>query len=436
MQVSDAQGNVQAELFKSNAVSNENLASVVTEVCRWFAERFGAFEVGNLEESVVATVRELVDTAIGEGEDGLIHAVSLALALKSFFQHCSVFSDYLRNKLANAVDNALTTKDRERSVLRVPPEVISRAVALVPSLEELEDVVIKSVKLSIAKPLTIADLRELAKEGRVAVVFDSRRHRYQITIKIKDLFTNTDAEVIITLSNEKVNTVLKYGYKTDKKPRKGEGRGGTEEGEKEEESNRLFDLVPRILEPYASLFLKHGWIPAFSSIEFVKFMLEIEEKDRSAFNTTRDELRTILLNALKKFKFTTVSYKDGTRLYDPLFVTNLKEYVYIDEDNKELIVPSRFFAEIETRSGYKSALVNLLLKEGLLKTKHATYTFARKDKTDDKTTLNVAIFYLNKLAELLGFDPKDLMREEGLDISKLLELKENEAGGDGDAVGQ
>jgi hypothetical protein len=28
------------------------------------------------------------------------------------------------------------------------------------------------------------------------------------------------------------------------------------------------------------------------------------------------------------------------------------------------------------------------------------------------------------------------MREEGLDISKLLELKENEAGGDGNAVGQ
>jgi len=436
MQTSDAQGNMQVGFFKANAVSEESLSNVVAEVCKWFARRFGAFEVGNLEESVVATVRELVDTAIGEDEGELIHAISLALALKSFFQHCSVFSDYLRNKLANAVDNALTTKDRERSVLRVPPEVINKAADLVPSPEELKDVVIRSVKLSIARSLTIAELRELAKEGRVAVVFDSGKHRYKITIKLKDLFTGADAEVTITLSNEKVNTVLKYGYKIDEKPRKGRERGRIEEEEREGDVNQLFDLVPRILEPYASLFLKHGWVPAFSSIEFVKFILEVEEKDQAVFNTTRDELRAVLLNALKKFSFTTVSYKDGTRLYDPLFVTNPKEYVYIDEDNKELIVPSRFFAEIEVRSGYKSALVNLLLKEGLLKTKHTTYTFARKDNLDDKTTLNVAVFYLNKLAELLGFDPKDLMKKESVDISKLIELKENEAGGDGSVVGQ
>lgn len=421
MQTSDAQGNMQAGLFKANAVSEESLSNVVAEVCKWFSERFGNAEVGDLEETVKASVEEVLDSAVGE--DGLVRAVSLILSLKAFFKHCGAFNEFLRNKLASVIDSSLTIRDKERTVLKVPPEVISKAVASAPSFEELREAVVKSIALGVAKPLTIAALRELAREGKVSVLFDSRRHRYQVTLKLRDLFTDEDVEVVIPLSNATINVVLKYGHKVDEKPKKGKKR-------EDEDVNPLFDFVPSILEPYTALFLKHGWVPDFSSIEFVKFILEVESKDKAVFNTTRDELRALLLNALKKFRFTKVTYKDGARLYDPLIVTNPKEFTYVDEDNKELIVPSRFYAEVEVRSGYKSAVINLLVREGLLKTKHTTYTFARKDKPEDKTVLNVAVFSLDKLTELLGFDPRDLMKTGELDIAKLIELKEGRAGDD------
>jgi hypothetical protein len=427
MPANDAQVSAQAEIYKPNLDSEEALLNVVTDVCRWFTEHFGEFEVGNLEETVKATVEELVNSAIGE--TGLIRAVSLILSLKAFFLHCPAFNDYLRNKLVSVVDNALTIKEKEKTVFRVSPEVISKAVASVPSFEELREVVVKSIAFGIAKPLTITDLRELARDGRVSVVFDARKHRHQITIKLKNKFTDVDTEVILSLSTEKSNIVLKYGYKIDEEPKQGKKKGS-------EGVNPLFKKVPRVLEPYVALFLKLGWVPAFSSLEFVKFVLELENREQAVYNTTRDELRGLLLHTLKKFKVASVSYKDGARLYDPVFVSNLKEFVFIDETNKELIVPSRFFTELEVKSGYKSVLINLLAKERLLKTKHTTYTFARKDKPDDKTTLNVVVFSLDKLRELLGFDPRDLMKTEELDISKLIELSEGRERGDENDVDQ
>jgi len=423
MPANDAQVSAQAEVYKSNLDSEEILkrrGELVAQACSWFSSRFGEYVTGDLEGAVREVVWNLLEEAAGE--DGLVHSVSLILTLKAFFQHCRAFNDLIRNKIPQVIDEILRN-------LKIPVEIINRASSVIPSFDEFREVVINAVTFGVAKPLTIAVLRELAREGRVRAFFDTRKHRLQIVLKLKNLFTDADVEVIIFITNKQINSVLKYGHKFDEDKEE-------EEEEKKENINPLFKVGPKVLDPYYGWFLKQGWVPYLSSINFVKFALEIVNKEQSMFNTTRDELRTILLNALKKFKFTTVSYKDGARLYDPLFVTNLKEYVYIDEDNRELIVPSRFFAEIEIHSGYKSALVNLLLKEGLLKTKHTTYTFARKDKPEDKTVLNVAVFHLDKLAELLGFDPKDLMREESLDITKLIELKENEAGGDGDAVGQ
>jgi hypothetical protein len=428
MPANDAQVSAQAEIYKSNLDSEESLkrrGELVAQACSWFGSRFSEYVTGDLEGTARDAVWNLLEGA--KGEDELAHSVSLILALKAFFQYCPVINDMHRNKTSQAIDRVLRA-------YKVPADIVNKASNMVPSFDELREVIINAVTFGIARPLTIADLKDLAREGKVRAFFDARKHRYQVMLKLRDLFTDTETETIIYITNKQINDALKYGHKYDERG----SEEGEEEGEKEKkkEVNPLFEVGPRILEPYYGWFLKHGWVPYTSSINFVRFILEIVNKEQSVYNTTRDELRTLLLNALKKFKFTTVSYKDGDRLYDSLFVTNLKEYVYIDEDNRELIVPSRFFAEIEVHSGYKSALVNLLLKEGLLKTKHATYTFARKDKPEDKTVLNVAVFHLDKLAELLGFDPKDLMREEGLDISKLIELKENEAGGDGDAVGQ
>jgi hypothetical protein len=423
MQTSDAQVNVQAELYKADADIREKLASVVTDVCKWFNDRFGGVVIGNLDESVRATAEELVDSAVGE--DGLVHAVSLIETLRAFFQHCRVVDDITRDRVINAIDDAITIKENDKEVLKVPLEVLNKARTLVPTVEELREVLLKTLALSVAKPLTIATLKELARDGRVSVVFDARKHRYEFTVKLKNLFTDTDAEIIIPISNATVNVVLKYGNKVDEKPKKNKKK-------EKEEVNALFMFVPSILEPYVGLFLKHGWVPDFSSLEFVKFLLEMESREQTAYNTTRDMLREALLKALKSFKFTKVTFQGGDRLYDPLIVDNLKEFVYVDEDetNKELIVPLRFFTELEVKSGYKSALVNLLAKEGLLKTRHTRYTFARRDKPDEKTTLDVAVFNLDKLGELLGFDPRDLMKTEELDISKLIELSESKAGGE------
>jgi uroporphyrinogen-III synthase len=417
---SNTQVNVQAEVFKTDADIKERLANIVTEVCKWYGDRFGGVEVGNLDESVRASVNELLGSAVGEAE--LAHAVSLIAVLRAFFEHCKVLDDVTRNKLINAIDDAISTKEGDKKVLKIPREVLNKARTLVPTAEELREVLLKTLVLNVAKPLTIATLRELAREGRASVVFDARKHRYEFTLKLKNLFTDADAEIIIPISNTTVNTVLKYGNKVDEKPKKSKKKG-------KEEINRLFMFIPSILEPYAVLFLKHGWVPAFSSLEFIKFLLEMENKEQAVFNTTKDELREVLLKALKSFKFTKVTLQGGDRLYDPLIVDNLKEFVYVDEISKELIVPSRFFTELEVKSGYKSALVNLLAKEGLLKTGHTRYAFARRDKPDEKTTLDVAVFNLDKLRELLGFDPKDLMKTEEFDISKLIELSESKAGG-------
>jgi hypothetical protein len=422
MQTSDAQVNVQAGLFKADADIRERLASVVTDVCKWFNDRFGGVEVGNLDESVRTTAEELRDSAVGE--DGLVHAVSLIEALRAFFQHCKVFDDLTINNVVNAIDDAITIKENDKKLLRIPREVLNKARTLVPTVEELREVLLRTLVLSVAKPLTIATLKELARGGRVSVVFDARKHRYEFTVKLKNLFTDTDAEIIIPISNATVNVVLKYGNKVDEKPKKSKKK-------EKEEVNALFMFVPSIMEPYVGLFLKHGWVPAVSSLEFVKFLLEMESKEQAVYNTTRDMLREILLKALKSFKFTKVTFQGGDRLYDPLIVDNLKDFVYIDETTKELIVPSRFFTEIEVKSGYKLAVVNLLAKEGLLKTRHTRYTFARRDKPDEKTTLDVAVFNLDKLGELLGFDPRDLLKTEVFDISKLIELSESKAGGGG-----
>jgi len=422
MQTSDAQVNVQAELYKADADIREKLASIVTDVCKWFNDRFGGVVIGNLDESVRATAEELLDSAVGEAE--LVHAVSLIEALRAFFQHCKVFDDLTMNKVVNAIDDAITIKENDKKLLRIPREVLNKGRTLVPTVEELREVLLKTLALSVAKPLTIATLKELARDGRVSVVFDARKHRYEFTVKLKNLFTDADAEIIIPISNATVNVVLKYGNKVDEKPKKNKKKG-------KEEVNMLFMFVPSIMEPYVGLFLKHGWVPDFSSLEFVKFLLEMESREQTVYNTTRDMLREALLKALKSFKFTKVTFQGGDRLYDPLLVDNLKEFVYVDEDetNKELIVPLRFFTELEVKSGYKSALVNLLVREGLLKVKHTRYTFARKDRPDEKVTLDVAVFNLDKLGELLGFDPRDLMKTEEFDISKLIELSESKAGG-------
>jgi hypothetical protein len=427
MQTSDAQVNVQAELYKADADIREKLASVVTDVCKWFNDRFGGVVIGNLDESVRASAKELVDSAVGETE--LVHAVSLIEALRAFFQHCKVFDDLTMNKVVNAIDDAITIKENDKKVLRIPHEVLNKARTLVPTVEELREVLLKTLVLSVAKPLTIATLKELARDGRVSVVFDARKHRYEFTVKLKNLFTDADAEIIIPISNATVNVVLKYGNKVDEKPKKNKKK-------EKEEVNALFMFVPSILEPYVGLFLKHGWVPALSSLEFVRFLLEMESKEQAVYNTTRDMLREALLKALKTFKFTKVTLQGGDRLYDPLIVDNLKDFVYIDETTMELIVPSRFFTELEVKSGYKSAVVNLLAKEGLLKTEHTRYAFARRDKPTEKTTLDVAVFNLDKLGELLGFDPRDLMKTEELDISKLIELNESKAGGDENAETQ
>jgi len=416
MQASNAQVNVQAEFFKTDSDIEERLATVVTDVCKWFSDRFGGVEVGNLNESARATAEELLDSAVGE--DGLVHAVSLIETLRTFFEHCRVLDDVTRGNVVNAIDDAITTKENGKKVLKIPREVLNKARTLVPTAEELREVLLKTLALSVAKPLTIATLKELARNGRVSVVFDARKHRYEFTLKLKNLFTDADAEIIIPISNATVNVVLKYGNKVDEKPKKSKKKGA-------EEVNKLFLFVPSILEPYVVLFLKHGWVPAFSSLEFVKFLLEMESKEQAVYNTTRDVLRETLLKALKSFKFTKVTLKDGNRQYDPLIVDDLKDFVYIDETSKELIVPSRFFTELEVKSMYKTALINLLFNEGILKTKHTTYTFKRVDKPNEEgVVLNVAVFDLKKLGELLGFDPTDLMKEGGVSIQELLEKKE------------
>jgi len=429
MSVNDAQVSAQAEVYKPNLDSEEILKrreDLIAQVCSWFGSRFDDFVVGDLRESVREAVGELLAEAAGEDE--LAHAVSLILTLKAFFQHCRVFNDFVRNNVPRAIDEVLGVPQGDSKGLKpgIPVEIINRASSMVPSFDELREVVIKAVALGVAKPLTIADLREMAREGKVSALFDARRHRYQITLKLKNLFTDADAEVIIPISNATVNVVLKYGNKVDEKPKKNKKKG-------KEEVNMLFMFVPSIMEPYVGLFLKHGWVPDFSSLEFVKFLLEMESREQTVYNTTRDMLREALLKALKSFKFTKVTFQGGDRLYDHLLVDNLKEFVYVDEDetNKELIVPLRFFTELEVKSGYKSALVNLLAKEGLLKTRHTRYTFARRDKPDEKTTLDVAVFNLDKLGELLGFDPRDLMKTEVFDISKLIELSESKVGGGG-----
>jgi hypothetical protein len=421
MQAGDAQVNVQAGLYKADADTREKLASVVTDVCKWFYDRFGGVEAGNLDESVRATAEELLDSAVGE--DGLAHAVSLIETLRAFFQHCRVADDLTMNKVVNAIDDVITIKENDKKLLRIPPEVLNKARTLVPTVEELREVLLKTLVLSVAKPLTIATLKELARGGRVSVVFDARKHRYEFTVKLKNLFTDTDAEIIIPISNATVNVVLKYGNKVDEKPKKNKKK-------EKEEVNTLFMFVPSIMEPYVGLFLKHGWVPAFSSLEFVRFLLEMESREQAVYNTTRDMLREILLKALKSFKLTKVTFQGGDRLYDPLIVDSLKDFVYIDETTKELIVPSRFFTEIEVKSMYKTALIKLLLNEGVLKTKHTTYTFKRSDNPKEEgVVLDVAVFDLNKLKELLGFDPAELMKESAVSIRDLLEAKQEQPEG-------
>ncbi|MCG2881253.1 MAG: hypothetical protein L7G96_08025, partial [Vulcanisaeta sp.] len=387
----------------------------------------GGVEVGNLHESVKASVSELLDTATGEAE--LVHAVSLIVAIRAFFESCKVFDDLTTNRVINAIDDAITIKENGTKRLRVPHEILIKAHTSVPTAEELRAVLLKTFVLSVAKPLTIATLKELARKGKITVVFDARRHRYQITFKLPNLFTDTESEIIIPISFTTVNTVLKYGDKVDEKPKRGKKA-------KEEDINPLFDRVPGILEPYVGLFLKAGWVPAFSSFEFVKFLLELESKDQAAYNTTRDELRAILLKALRKFKFAKVVNKEGSRLYDPLVVDNPKGFVFVDDATNELIVPSRFYAELEVASGYKSALANLLQKQGILKVKHTTYVFARRDDPNNKIVLDVTVFDLERLKELLGFDPQDMMSKGEIDIASLVELKEGEARGDENAETQ
>jgi len=424
MSANDAQVSAQAEVYKPNLDSEENLKrreELVAQACSWFSFRFDEYITGDLKGTVRDAVLNLLEEATGE--DGLVHSMSLILTLKAFFQYCRVFNDFVRNNVPRVIDEVLgaSQEGSKGPKPRIPVEIINRASSVVPSFDEFREVVINAVTFGVAKPLTIAVLKELAREGRVRAFFDARKHRLQIVLKLKNLFTDADAEVIIYITNKQVNAVLKYGHKFDEDKE--------EEEEEEENINPLFEVGPKVLEPYYAWFLKQGWVPFLSSIDFVKFILEIVNKEQSIYNTTRDELRTLLLRALKEFKFTSVTYEDGIRLYDPLFASNLKEFIFIDEPNKELIVPLRFFTELEVKSGYKSALVNLLVKEGLLKTKHTRYAFARRDKPDEKTTLDVAVFNLDKLGELLGFDPRDLMKTEEFDISKLIELSESRAGG-------
>jgi hypothetical protein len=431
MQASNAQVDVQAGVLKTDADLEERLATVVTDACAWFSNNFEyPMHLGNLQEAVKDVVVELMSVA--DTDDAKAHAIALIEALKVFLSKCPAVSrlkvevkdvvGFLDAVLGQLLRGA---EQGEGGLLlqKVSVNVVAKVPKQLPSPEEVRETVAKVFRTIIAEPFSIGDLHEAIKNKKVTAFFDAKRHRYEVHLKVRNKFTGLDNEIVITLPIGTVNNVLVSGLEYDKEPKRKKNK---------EEENKALELirnVPKVLRGYTAEFLKCGLLPTFSSISFIKAVLELTSKEDTTINTTREELKSILVRGLKSFKFARVELRGGNRLYDPLLITDLKDFVYIDEASMELIVPSRFFTEIEVKSMYKSALINLLLNEGILKTKHTTYTFKRLDNPNEKgVVLDVAVFDLKKLGELLGFEPTDLMKENGFSIQKLLEKKEETQG--------
>jgi hypothetical protein len=430
MQTSDAQVNVQAGLFKADADIEERLASVVTDACAWFSNNFKyPMEVTDLREAVKDVIEELMSVA--DNDDAKAHAISLIEALKVFLSKCPGVSKLNVKDAVAFLDNALGQLLRGAEpgkggllLQKVSANVVAKVPKQLPNPEEVREVVAKTFRTVIAEPFSIVDLHEAIKKKNMTAFFDAKKHRYEVHLKVRNKFTGMDNEIVITLPIGTVNAVLVSGPEYDKEHKKGKNK------EEERKALEVFFSTPKILRGYIAEFLKCGLLPTFSSISFVKAVLDLTSREDSTINTTREELRSVLVRGLKTFKFATVKLKDGKRLYDPLIVDNLKDFVYIDDTSKELIVPSRFFAELEVKSMYKTALIKLLLNEGILKNKHTTYTFRRSDNPDEEgVVLNVAVFDLNKLKELLGFDPAELMKESAVNIRDLLEAKQEQPEG-------
>jgi hypothetical protein len=424
---------VQAELFKTDSDIEERLANVVTDACAWFSNNFEhPMTFGDLQGAVKDVVDELMSVA--DTDDAKAHAIALINALKVFLSKCPAVSrlevkvedavNFLEGVLKQLLGGAEQGKG-ELLLQKVSANVIAKVPKQLPKPEEVREVVAKTFRTIIAEPFSIGDLHEAIKNKNVTAFFDARRHRYEVHLKVRNKFTGVDNEIVITLPISTVNNVLVSGSEYDKEPKRGKTK------EEESKALELIRGTPKVLRGYIAEFLKCGLLPTFSSISFIKAVLELTSKEDATINTAREELKSVLVRGLKSFKVAKVEFKDGNRQYDPLVVDDLKEFVYIDETNRELIVPSRFFTELEVKSMFKTGLIKLLLNEGILKTKHTTYTFKRAGNQDEKgVVLDVAVFDLKKLSELLGFDPADLMKKNWFNIRELLEMKEETQRGD------
>jgi hypothetical protein len=397
---------------------------------------------------VASTVKSLLKewTLIATSKPETLRIGALVVALKAIILKCPVFLRIDRREIVKLLDHFLGSKpnDNIKDLTPLPltkDERVMLSHSLV-STSGLEDAVVRILWLNVAKVLSIETLRDWGQGDKLFASLDAKRHKYIITFRLPNLFSGGDLEeLVVEVGTATVNAVLRLRDKFDE--RKGRGKGKDKEDE-DEEGGLSTHGVPKVLENYLVEFIQRGWLPQFSSFEFVSLVLQLVNERKTVFNTPIDDIRSALVGAFSRFSYVEVRKEGEKKVMETRILPDVNDVVYVERlekpENKkgeqkseeevpegEILVPMGLYRSIEVRSTSKTAFTRRLETLGLLKETDSTYSIWFRDEPKP-FRIRGMLFDRAKLTKFLGVDPVALMHSfmPRLDLNSILEEEEQQ----------
>jgi hypothetical protein len=423
------------------------IADAVEEVCGRIAPTFKDVSfIGDVASTVKSLLKEW--SLIATSKLGMLRIGALVVALKAIVLKCPVFLRINRQEIVKLLDHFLGQKV-DSNIKDITPlsltrdERVALARASVP-ISALEDAVVRILWLNVAKVLSIETLRDWGQGDKLFASLDAKRHKYIITFRLPNLFSSGDLEeLVVEVGTATVNAVLRLRDKFDERKGKGKGKGKEDEDE-DEEGGLSTHGVPKVLENYLAEFLQRGWLPQFSSFEFVSLVLQLVNERRTVFNTPIDDIRSVLVGAFSRFSYVEVRKEGEKKVMETRILPDVNDVVYVErlekpKDKKgeqkseeevpggEILVPMGLYRSIEVRSTSKTAFTRRLETLGVLKETDSTYSIWFRDEPKP-FRIRGMLFDRAKLTKFLGVDPVALMHSfmPRLDLNSILEEEQQE----------
>jgi hypothetical protein len=421
------------------------IADAVEEVCERIAPTFKDVSfIGDVASTVKSLLKEW--SLLATSKPGMLRIGALVVALKAVILKCPVFLRINRQEIVKLLDHFLGQKV-DSNIKDITPLSLTRdervglARASVP-ISGLEDAVVRILWLNVAKVLSIETLRDWGQGDKLFASLDAKRHKYIITFRLPNLFSRGDLEeLVVEVGTATVNAVLRLRDKFDE--RQGKGKSKRKEDE-DEEGGLSTHGVPKVLENYLAEFIQRGWLPQFSSFEFVSLILQLVNERRTVFNTPIDDIRAALVSAFSRFNYVEVRKEGEKKVMETRILPDVNDVVYVErlekpEDKKaeqkseeevpegEILVPMGLYRSIEVRTTSKTALTRRLETLGVLKSVDSTYSIWFRD-APKPFRIRGMLFDRAKLTKFLGVDPVALMHSfmPRLDLNSILEEEEQQ----------